>query len=156
MSNLAAVKFKNTDRVYYYQCDIQDLAEGDKIQVEAAGSIKNAMFIGYCEQKLVGYKPSKKVLHKVVENKQFTANGKRNKAAIAADTLKLFNFLSESVPTAKTSTEIAEFMGWTDKSATSHIKTSMKLNNQIINYDYNLYTVRKSQLDKYKMKMEEI
>lgn len=156
MSNLAAVKFKNTDRVYYYQCDIQDLSEGDDIKVEAAGSIKNAKFIGYCEQKLVGYTPNKKVLHKVVENSNYSANGKRNKAQIAADTLKLFSFLSANAPTAKTSNEIAEFMGWTDKSATSHIKTSMKLNNQIINYDYNLYTIRKSNLEKYKMKMEEV
>lgn len=156
MSNLAAVKFNNTTRVYYYQCDIFDLTEGDVVKVDANGRIKNAEFVGYCEPKLVGYIPNKKVLSVVTVNKQYSANGKRNKEQISADTLKLFNFLSSSSPTAKTSTEIAEFMGWTEKSATSHIKTSMKLNNQIINYDYNLYTVRKSKLDKYKMKMEEI
>lgn len=154
---LAAVRFSDS-KPYHFSCDIQTLVKGDTVTVEALGSNKQATFLGYTDPDMVGFLPNKKVLGKVDLTKQISAvrnsGSKRTQLQIEQDTIKLFNFLEENRPTALTSTEIGKFMGWSDKASSSNIKTSMRKNGKIINYDHNLYTVRRSEQDKYKMMME--
>lgn len=159
MSNVvAAVKFGNTEKSYFYGCDMKGLNKGDKIKVDSNdGEFKTARFVGYTTDELIGFNPNKKVVGKVMEGKKLI-NGKnltkRTQAEIDHDTTLLYNFLEKNRPTAMTSIEIAKFMGWDEKSATSNIKTSMRRNSKIINYDYNLYTIRKSDQAKYKFATE--
>lgn len=78
---------------------------------------------------------------------------KRTREVREAENKKLYMFLAENHPTMLTTSEIAEYMGWSEKSTTSFIKTAMKQYN-ITNPDYNYYTIRKSSQEKYKTLME--
>lgn len=158
MTKVAAVKFKNTEKSYFYACELENLNQGDKLEVEAPdGTSRKVRFVGYASSDLIGFVPKLRVLRLRTDETVTVVRkniSKRTGAQIEADTVKLAKFLEANRPTAMTSTQIAEFMGWSEKAATSNIRTSMRRNSQIINYDHNLYTVRHSDQAKYKFATE--
>jgi hypothetical protein len=150
-----AVMFDETNKAYWYKCDIEGLQLGDRVIVPVRDTEKEAQFMFYSNKTTTETEPKRSVLRRKGEIvKNIKVVKKRSQEQIAIDAANLYNFLEVNRPTAKTSAEIAEFMGWDNKSTTSMIKSCMKKNPKIINYDYNLYTIRKSDLPKYKMLME--
>lgn len=77
---------------------------------------------------------------------------KRSSKQIDIDTEKLSNFLLENYGKTFTSKEIGDNFSWENPS--SYIKTAIDRNSHIISYDYNRYTYRKSEQNKYKFHSE--
>lgn len=145
MTTVAIVKFDGTRQTYGFACNITNLTKGEVVEVETTKAIRPATFIGYTDHEMIGFEPTKKVLGRVAKltGKTFSSGTRvRSKEQREFEAKKLRELLQENHPTMLSTRDIAEGMGWNVDQTSGFVKTSMGLENKIVQVYKGWYTAK--------------
>jgi hypothetical protein len=148
---IAAVKFDETAKLYYYACDIADLKLGERIEVDTEKGVRPATFIDYVRPTEIGFVPNKKILGRAAKVNE-EARGKvtvvknnrsrRTQKQRVAEARELRKLLQESHPTMLSTKQISEKMNWDLDATPGYIKDAIKLEDKIIHVYKGWYTAK--------------
>lgn len=142
-NSIAAVKFEDTKKPYYFACDLTGLNFGEPVKVQTEKAIRTATFLGYTQPEIIGFTPEKKVVGRVTQTTTFygTRGTRRTKQQIAAESRELYKQLKLAHPIQLSLEDIAEVMNWDLDSVSSFVKTAMEYQPKIIRVKKGWYTV---------------
>jgi hypothetical protein len=149
----AIVKFKNSDRKYTYQTDIENLVEGEKIWVEANGEEVKARFDRYIPEEFVTARPKAKITSRRFDEVTEQTKSRTPQHDLVAAGKLVVGYIRRSTLAQKWVTrqdiinELAEH-GHENVSFESVIKHAKKLSDYVNQFQKNAYIYKKREVSK--------